>query len=633
MRQNFYTLVAALAITAGLFTSCVKDEPAQIVTAPAKLMSRGPLSIDGSGLYIAGAGSETGQEFKFIEDAAGNYYEIYTKITANQPYYFYSGASETEGSKYSIDAEGTGFVDITGTGSTGARVGTTGVYRIRLYPDTGDATIESIDKIVIRYSINSRDVALSYIGRGTWKVENYNLLLRKESWGTEVRYKFVFTVNGVAEHWGKHLNAPSATGADRTIKKVGTTQWNGVMDYPSALRDGNNLCRYYSDVVLHMNTRSEYYTHNFENWYDSETYYNGDRTFPSASTWAAIADSCTFTIVDQFLNQSRGTFWASSKNVLNDSQYFYWQQAYPIHTLAYSYARIKDSNPALAAQYETYFTRWYQNKGNNWYSSNSFYNEYTDDMAWISLALIHMYEVTGVEAYFNTAKDLYDNSMLESRRIKEDAEGWGLVWKLNSTARNACTNTPAGLLACKIYEITDNSKYLEDAKKFYNYMRDDAQKRVNNSGRVEEPPLTYTQGTWAELCRRLYHITNEDKYRNDATTALVYTMTSGRCTNSQGLLRDEGKSGDQSNFKGGLIPYMVTYANDTSMPAATRQQVKDFLTYNARMLWFHNMDKSLYPKTFAGFVWNQKYNVAGNPGSLGAHNSGAALLEGMTRLN
>jgi hypothetical protein len=86
---------------------------------------------------------------------------------------------------------------------------------------------------------------------------------------------------------------------------------------------------------------------------------------------------------------------------------------------------------------------------------------------------------------------------------------------------------------------------------------------------------------------------------------------------------------------------MVNYINDPDMPADTKLQAKDFLKFNAKTLWLSGVDFSKYPQMFCNFIWNQPYiyNVSVpstdknyHPGSLGAHNSGAALLEGITRL-
>ncbi len=69
-------------------------------------------------------------------------------------------------------------------------------------------------------------------------------------------------------------------------------------------------------------------------------------------------------------------------------------------------------------------------------------------------------------------------------------KGTGLPWNTTQNDRNACTNSPGCLVAAKLYQRYEDGNYLSDAKKLYEYV-------VNNSynadGRVEEPPLTYTQ--------------------------------------------------------------------------------------------------------------------------------------------
>ncbi|MCS3198390.1 glycoside hydrolase family 76 protein [Bacteroides thetaiotaomicron] len=42
---------------------------------------------------------------------------------------------------------------------------------------------------------------------------------------------------------------------------------------------------------------------------------------------------------------------------------------------------------------------------------------------------------------------------------------------------------------------------------------------------MEEPPLTYTQGTFGEACRQLYHITQESKYMDKAKQVINYAAT------------------------------------------------------------------------------------------------------------
>ena len=102
-------------------------------------------------------------------------------------------------------------------------------------------------------------------------------------------------------------------------------------------------------------------------------------------------------------------------------------------------------------------------------------------------------------------------------------------------------------------------------------------------GRIEEPPLTYTQGTYGEASRQLYHITNEKYYLTCAEKVISYVTTSDRCL-TNGILRNEGPSMDQSIFKAVLIPYIVNLALDEAANSTLRQNLILFLRKNAETL-------------------------------------------------
>lgn len=615
----------------------------------------------GDPLYMAGDGTEAGQQFRFVEvDGADSYYEIYTRIEAGAPFWFTSaqqnqGVPDDQATLFALDASAAAFAQITDPQTQGHAVSRTAVYRVKLNLKDNSASLQTIDKVFHRYCNNAgRDAEMSYMGSGVWKLSKHQVFITLPNFSPngEDRYKFVFTVDGVnkAEHWGaspmlgQRPSLPAAEGYG-DLSPVGTGTWGGAFKYPDALIDvtatGTNS-PFYTDVVLYMNADRKNYTHELVNWYDARLL-----PPPAPIEWEKAADSCTFTLVDQFFNKNGGFFWGSAGNVLSNSTNNYWQQAYPMHTMLFSHERIKNTDGSLAATYRDYFRKWVNANGHNYTAENQrkngFWCAYTDDMAWITLVLLHMSEV--VEPYdlsestrdYNLARQIYDEYILESSRVIEDEKGWGLRWRLSSEdagkdTRNACTNTPVMIIACKLYQITGMQKYLDDALKLFDFC---TYQMVGDNGAVAKSPniLTYTQGTWIEGCRLLYHITGDGKYMDRATTCVTYTMSpSGACTTAAGILRGEGQSADQSNFKGGLIPYMVNYANDPSMPSDKRKEVREFLVRNGEMLWRDNMDRSKYPKMFANFSWELPYAVEGNPGSLGAHGSGAALLEGITRL-
>lgn len=344
--------------------------------------------------------------------------------------------------------------------------------------------------------------------------------------------------------------------------------------------------------------------------------------------WTAVADSCTFVLVEQFMNKEKGTFWKSPKNVSGGSYNIYWQQAHAMDVIVYAYERIKNKNPELADTYENYFRLWLKNKANNYNHDKNdetgFLNSFTDDMCWICLTLIHMSEATGDDIYINMAKTVYDTHIIT--RARTDAKGTGLPWKSNDESRNACTNSPGCLIAAKLYKKYGTENYLNDAKMLYDYI---VKNLLKGDGRVEEPPLTYTQGTFGEACRQLYHITQERQYMRKAEEVINYTMTSDRCLQNW-ILRDEGTSMDGSIFKAVFIPYAVNLALDEKASDYVKKRIILFLQDNATILW-NNLDRSLYPEMYCNYYWGKVF-PSGDIASMGAQTSGASLMEGVARM-
>lgn len=338
------------------------------------------------------------------------------------------------------------------------------------------------------------------------------------------------------------------------------------------------------------------------------------------------ADSLEYCLVENFLNKNKGTFWSTPNDIAASSKYIYWQQAHAIDVITYAYERYVDEGRIdEASTYKTYMTRWFSNYANN-YAGSTFTNPYTDDMAWIGLSIFHLGKALGNDRYLKQARTIY--AIIASRK-KTDDIGTYLPWNTDAGSKaNACTLSPACLLATMLYEHFGTESYLDDAETYYKYLIGSG--ITKSDGRVEEPPLTYTQGTLAEAMRRLYHITGKTDYKTKAALYLTYAFTNSRCT-SKGLLRHEGTSMDQSIFKAVLIPYAVNFVLDDEMNDTRRRNIMKYLQANADALWSH-LDLSRYPKTYCPYYWGESFNY-NETASMGAMVSGASLLENVCRMN
>jgi len=354
--------------------------------------------------------------------------------------------------------------------------------------------------------------------------------------------------------------------------------------------------------------------------------------------YAGKADSMVNAFIESFMIKNKGVFNDKYQTYAFNA---YWTQAHAMDVIVYCYERHKEDNKTLANKYKNYMSLWYNNKANNYAGASTtdgtykmFENPFTDDMCWITLTLLHMYEATRTTKYLTAARNIFDYYIIKRATEDEETGGLWLPWKSEEgSGPNACTQSPATLIAAKLYQKYGTAKYLEYAKKLYAYT---SKKIVKSDGRVEEPPLTYTQGTFGEACRILYHVTDEaastkNKYKTLAYQYINYAFTSGRCTNGANILRHEGTSGDQSIFKAVLIPYAVNFVLDTEMTTNYRKNIADLIQKNTKELYSHlNWDR--YPIVFCNFDWTKPWTGEDTDASMGAMCSGASLLENTARM-
>ena len=348
------------------------------------------------------------------------------------------------------------------------------------------------------------------------------------------------------------------------------------------------------------------------------------------SDWAALADSCTNVLVVNFLDKTTGTFWSTPNDIERSSQYIYWQQAHALDVLLYAAER----NAALKDDYLAYADKWYANSANNYNRDHrgegtygGFFNLWTDDMAWICLTLIRITEVSGDRKYLETSKEVFDR-YIWTRRLSYSG-GMALPWTSRPedvTNFNACTNAPSCLVAAKLHGYYGSEGYLDIAKTLYKTCID----HMPDAERVEEPPLSYTQGTFGEACRQLFMITGDQSFMDKAGVVLQYAFTSNRCTDSAtGVLRHEGTDMDQSLFKAVLIPYAVNYVLDPKADTRAAQIIREKLLLCAKTLDKH-LDRNTYPRMYCDYFWGSTFS--GGSASMGAQTSGASLMEGVARM-
>ena len=231
-------------------------------------------------------------------------------------------------------------------------------------------------------------------------------------------------------------------------------------------------------------------------------------------------------------------------------------------------AYVRSGNKA----WKSYFDAWYVGvrQKTNWVSfiqedkNCNYDNDFVDDMEWICLTMIRLYEHTGDKKYINTAEDLWT---IIKRNWNEEYSGGGISWKQSQPAsKNSCSNGPAGIIAARLYKLNGKKKSdLDWAKKIFEWQTD---KLVDTNGKVYDHItnhetgermdwiFTYNQGTYMGMAHELYTITKEQRYLDQANKAATYCITHLIDKNNN-ILKNEGDSGDGGLFKAVFVRYFV----------------------------------------------------------------------------
>src|SRR5699024_6045681 len=106
--------------------------------------------------------------------------------------------------------------------------------------------------------------------------------------------------------------------------------------------------------------------------------------------------------------------------------------------------------------------------------------------------------------------------------------GGGIYWKENQKGKNTCSNMPAVVLGAKLYQATQEQKYLDSAKSLYSWCKSKLQDpedylywdnlKYNDEGKIsiDKAKYTYNSGQAIEAAALLYKITKNQQYLTDA---------------------------------------------------------------------------------------------------------------------
>lgn len=361
--------------------------------------------------------------------------------------------------------------------------------------------------------------------------------------------------------------------------------------------------------------------------------------------WNEMADGMAQALVERF--------WGASFEGQPERYYFnygsdqsemttehYWPQAHAMDVLVDAYTRTGDK------RYKALFPLWWEgapkfNPAGKKNPKDPWWNVYVDDMEWMVLAQIRMFEATGNRTYVNKARQMYDDWIWTAWGPENESPWYGgITWKTDvSKSKNACSNGPASLIAVRLYNFYDKAKFKDGKKKeaylneaikihaweknyLFNRETGAVYDNINKEGKVQKNWIfTYNSGTFLGTAHELFRVTGDRQYLDDAVLAADYVIEN---LTKDGVLSDAAY-GDGGLFHGIFFRYFVKLANEKALDKATRLRFHDHLTKLATTMAAQGVNKNtmLY-----GGRWRQA--PADNDSvCLTAHLTGCMLMEAM----
>jgi predicted alpha-1,6-mannanase (GH76 family) len=255
----------------------------------------------------------------------------------------------------------------------------------------------------------------------------------------------------------------------------------------------------------------------------------------------------------------------------------YWWCAHGIDVLVDGYLRTRQDI------YKTRMTTLLH--GIKSFNGNTYINTFYDDMEWLGIASINAYQSTGDAEYLTVANQLWTD-------IQTGYTDGAINWNKNCPGcKNTCANTPAVIMAIKLYQTTGSADVLQRAKDIYSFVKahlvDASTGAVwdnysTSNGAIGTAVFSYNVGTYIGAGWELYKVTGDVSYLNDAIKSAEYVMTS-RITNGMFFLGATG-TGDGGLFNGIFVRYFAMLAREGSIPADTRARYNEAIRFNAEKL-------------------------------------------------
>ena len=213
----------------------------------------------------------------------------------------------------------------------------------------------------------------------------------------------------------------------------------------------------------------------------------------------------TFSQIERDFRLSNSNLYRESMS--NQNIAFNWPQGVQLHALIAA-GKIIQAEAMANEMHQKYWCNYKDRWGYN-ATANSCGDRYYDDNAWIAKALMELYFETNNIVYLNRAKEVVAFSMSGENMPGDDPNG-GIRWKEGEPGGQClCSTAPTMTANLMIYEATGDSRYLDDGRRLYEWVR------ANRFG-LGGGYRGYENAVVTQAAILLYQITKDENYYDDA---------------------------------------------------------------------------------------------------------------------
>lgn len=281
-------------------------------------------------------------------------------------------------------------------------------------------------------------------------------------------------------------------------------------------------------------------------------------------------------------------FWNEKLGIMNqlapfepdcNDHFIYWWHAHVVDALADGYERTRDA--AYLARIDRVV------EGVRRLNGSTLLHNYYDDMEWMALALLRVYDATREEKYRTDVSVLWASI----QTAWNGHMGGGMAWKKDQLDyKNTPANAPAAILAARLYQRFEEPADLAWAVRIFEWTKAnlvdpatgfvwDGMNRLGDGKIDYDWHYTYCQGVYIGAGLELYRCTGNSDYLQDAVRT-ADTAIERFAQPDTGLLPNEGED-DCGLFKG----IFVRYLHELLKLRPERRDIRELLLRNANALW------------------------------------------------